>query len=387
MSTWDGEAMRAWIAGVVREVGSRRPGTPGEAQAAERVAEAFRACCDEVRIEPVASRHGSFFGLARLTAAGYAAAFLLTFRWPGAALSLVLLLGAAFLVTGRGRFVLDPLFARTRTQNVIGTLRPRSAPRRLLLVSGHHDSPILMPLWRRKRAIPLLYRGSLAGFFAQGLFALSTLAGAPAAVRVPLGGLALAGLVATLVFVRGVLGWRRPCSGANDNLSSLAVVAALGRQLAEQRPQHVEVRLVSFGCEEEGRFGSRDFAARYAPELAGAVLLNMETVGAGELAIIRREWQGMRRYAAGGVDLLASAARRAGLEIPVVDLAFGATDALSFAEEGLAAATLFGRDASGLFALWHVEEDRPENLDPACLERALAVCRAAVAELDADAGL
>ena len=140
---------------------------------------------------------------------------------------------------------------------------------------------------------------------------------------------------------------------------------------------------MSFGCEEEGLFGSRDFAERHAPELEEAVLVNMETVGSGRLAIIRRERQGGRDNHPKAIALAEAAAQHANLEIPVVDLAFGETDALSFARLGLPAVTVYGRDDTDLFSLWHVEEDRPENLDPEALDRALALCRSAVEVTDA----
>jgi len=384
----DGRQMLAWIEKMVAELGPRRPGTAAEAQAAQRIAESLRECCDEVSIEPVASRHGSFFGLLKLATTGHAGAFLLTFIWPGVALFLIGFVIASLVLTARGRRVLDPLFPRTRTQNVVGTIRPRGERRNVLLFSGHHDSPILMPLWRpeRKGYIPAIFRASVAGLAAQTLFSLAVLWHWPMWLLVILALCALLGLAAAVTLAWGVLGWRRPCAGANDNLSSVAVVIALGRLLKEERPKHTEVRLLSFGCEEEGYFGSRDFASRYAPELEGATLINMETVGAGELAIICREQMAGRANDPAAIALLAAAAREAGHNLPLVSLPFGGTDAVSFAEEGLSAVTLFGRDESGMFSLWHVEEDCPKNLEPECLERALAICKKVVDITERDAG-
>jgi hypothetical protein len=302
------------------------------------------------------------------------------------ALAIVLVLGVCFLLTSRGRRVLDPLFARARSQNVIGIVRPTAERRHWILFAGHHDSPILMPLWRpeRKQYIPHIYTGALVGVVSQILFSLVAALGFPSYWLGLFGLIAFLGLLLTAVITWGVLGWWRPCTGANDNLSSVSVVTALGRQLANSPPRHTEVWLVSFGCEEEGLFGSRDFAERYAPELEEAVLVNMETVGSGQLAIIRRERQGGRDNHPKAIALAEAAAQHANLEIPVVDLAFGETDALSFARLGLPAVTVYGRDDTNLFSLWHVEEDRPENLDPEALDRALALCRSVVEVKEAD---
>jgi hypothetical protein len=383
----EGPAMQDWIAAMVRDIGPRRPGTAGEARAAERVAEELRASCDEVRIEPVATRDGIFFGLVWIMLGGYGAAFLLTFVWPGVALALASVLGASFLLNSRGRRVLDPLFPRSRSQNVIGVVRPTGERRRLVLFAGHHDSPVLMPLWRpeRKRWIEHIYRGALIGFSFQVLFSLAAALGFSSFWLGLLGTVAFMGLLLTAVITWGVLGSGRPCAGANDNLSAVAVVTALARHLAGSRPRHTEVWLLSFGCEEAGCHGSRDFAARYAPELEQAVLVNMETVGSGELAIIRRERQSGRNNHPQAIALARSAARHAGLDLPVVDLSFGGTDAMPFTEEDLRAVSIFGRDRTDLFSLWHVEEDRPENLDPEVLERALLVCRSAVEVTEAEA--
>jgi len=383
----EGQAMHDWITAMVRDIGPRRSGTEGEARAAERVEEELRASCDEVRIEPVATRDGIFFGLVWMMLGGYTAAFLLTFIWPGVALALATVLGACFLLNSRGRRVLDPLFSRTRSQNVIGVVRPTEERRRLVLFGGHHDSPVLMPLWRpeRKKWIAHIYRAALVGFAFQILFSLGATLGFSSFWLGLFGGIAFAGLLLTAVITWGVLGSNRPCAGANDNLSAVAVVTALGRHLASSRPRHTEVWLLSFGCEEAGCHGSRDFAARYAPELQQAVLVNMETVGSGQLAIIRRERQSGRNNHPQAIALTEAAARHAGLDLPVVDLAFGGTDAMSFAEEGLPAVSIFGRDDTDLFSLWHIEEDRPENLEPEVLERALRVCRSVVEVTEAAA--
>ncbi len=211
----EGQAMKTWISAMVRDLGPRRPGTPGEARAAERVEEALRESCDEVRIEPVASRDGAFFGLVRIMLGGYAAGFVLTFVLPGVALGLVVVLGLCFLLNGRGHRVLEPLFPRTRSQNVIGIVRPSAERRRRLLFAGHHDSPILMPLWRpeRKRYLPHLYAAALAGFVGQILFSLVAALGLSSLWSVPLGMIAFAGLVLTAIVTWGVIGWGASVAG------------------------------------------------------------------------------------------------------------------------------------------------------------------------------
>lgn len=289
-----------------------------------------------------------------------------------------------------GSELLDRLFAQRESENVIGTLPATDAPRRLLIVSGHHDSAP-----ENTWFATLGYASFALGLLAALAFAFTLTFNAVQATGFVIGSPTtiaagtLAPWVIAVVLVPGVvygLGFNRgragggTVPGAIDDLSGCGVTIALCRFLVEHRelvPPDTEIRFVSFGSEEAGLRGSRRYVARHHDELhhLDTHVLDLEMIAHPTIGILRSDRNGLVRNDPRIVASAVAAAQRAHVPYEVRSAYLGVgTDAASFSDAGLAATTLMPFDAPRqLVELYHQPTDRPEALDPVALHNALAV--------------
>ena len=277
----------------------------------------------------------------------------------------------------------DRFFRKGQSLNVIGTLRkPGTANvRRLLIVSGHHDSA-----WENTW-IALLGRGlyvtiptifiALITIAAMSIIQITGMVTGDA-------GLVHAGTLGWVLLVYPVLpavifallfntprGRRNggTVPGAADNLSASALAVAMCRFLVEN-PSHIpddtEIRFISFGSEEAGLRGSRRYVERHLDELRrlDVRVLNFETVAHPEISILTSDVNGVKNSPE-MVRSVVAAADRAGVPYKVKPNPTGAggSDAGRFSQAGLKAVTLLPfKVPQQLVAFYHQKRDTPEVL-------------------------
>jgi hypothetical protein len=375
---------REVIEAVVRELASyeRPSASEGERRAAEWLAGRFReAGCREVRVEEERAHGGYWWPLGILNAAAAAAAWL--GRLPAALVG-----GAAAAAVyddvGGGR-----LWFRRRalphrpTWNVVAETGDPDA-RRTVVFLAHHDAAhsglVFHPALPRKgmelfpeqhakagQSIPILY----GVFLGPLLVALHGLLGWRA--------LRAAGLFFSLGATAAManIGASRVVPGANDNLSSVAVLVALAHGLAENPPQGVRVILLSTGSEEGFMEGMQGFARRHCGDLprVSTEFVCLECVGSPHLCVVEGEGMlRMRDYTESSREALARAGAAAGIELRRGLRTVAATDALIALRAGYPTCTLGGVDDTKFPANYHWPSDTPDNLDWASIEAALRVC-------------
>ena len=276
---------------------------------------------------------------------------------------------------------IDPLFKKRQSMNVIGILRKPGTPKvkRLLLISGHHDSAL---------------ENTWIGLLGYGFFITLPILVIGYITMIAKGFLQMAGIItgSDEIVCAGTLGWislifpiipaiivalffnrgRKnggTVPGAADNLSACAIVVAMCRFLVQHTdciPEDTEIRFISFGCEEAGLRGSRRYVARHLDELKrlDARLLNYETVAYSEISILTEDVNGVKNSPE-MVKSVAAAADRAGVPYKVTPypLGGGASDAGSFTKAGLKATTLFPcKFPQQIVAFYHQKLDTPEIL-------------------------
>lgn len=380
---------------VCREVGPGVPGSPQERERAAVIQEELTSHlgAGNVAVEEFSLAPGAFLGALPLSAVCLLVAVLLNLsagRFAGIPSWLTAGVALAFSLLAALTFVLeyllyfefvDPLFPKKRSVNVIGTLRRpgMGEGKRLLIVSGHHDSTWEFT-WIRFLGyglyvtVPTVMIGLLAMLVVTILQLAGAIAGRDALIRAgTLGWVLLAypmvpAIVFGLFFNRG----RRnggTVPGAVDNLSACGLAVALCRFLVRNPtciPADTEIRFVTFGSEEAGLRGSRRYVERHLAELTrlDARVLNIEMAAHPETTITTTDVRGVKN-APEMIESLVAAAERAGVPYRVrpYPTGGGGSDAASFSQAGLKAATLLPfQIPQQIVAFLHQTRDRPEVL-------------------------
>jgi hypothetical protein len=277
--------------------------------------------------------------------------------------------------------LLDPLFRKKQSINVIGALHKPGTQnvKRLLILSGHHDSA-LENTWLRFTGYGFYV---LSGTFFIGLITLVVLS------LIQLAGLAIG---SEAVVRAGTLGWvllvypivpsmiyaffltrgrtdEGIVPGAADNPSASAVAVAMCRFLVRNPhyiPDDTEVRFIFFGSEEAGLRGSRRYVERHLEELKrlDARLLNYETVAHPQISILASDVNGTVKNSPEMVKSVATAAQRAGVPYKMGSAGIGAgSDAAPFSRAGLKATTLLAfKVPQQQIAFYHQKRDSSDVL-------------------------
>jgi len=275
----------------------------------------------------------------------------------------------------------DPCFSKKKSINVIGTLHKPGTinVKRLLIVSGHHDSA---PENTWLRFLGYGFFILLATFFIGYILLLvmsiiqlsGMITGNTDLVRTgTIGWIIMAypilpAIIFSIFFTRkGKNGGIVP--GAADNLSACALSVAMCRFLVKTPgyiPDDTEIRFISFGGEEAGFRGSRRYVKRHLDELKrlDARLLNIETVANPELIILTSDVNGTVKNSPEMVKSIVDAAERAGVPFKVKPATLGtANDSGPFSQAGLKAMTLLAfKIPQQMVAFYHQKWDNLEIL-------------------------
>jgi len=369
---------------VVRELASyeRPSASDGERRAAEWLAGELReAGCRTVRVEEERAHGGYWWPLGLLNAASALAALL------GRRLALpVGALAAAAVyddVSGGRLWFRRRALPHRPTWNVVAESGDPDAARTIVFIAHHdaaHSGLVFHPELSRKgmelmprlheranQSVPIIF----GVFLGPLLLALWGLLGRRRLKR--------AGIFFSLgasAFMADI-GSSDVVPGANDNLSSVAVLVALAHELAERPPQGVRVILLSTGSEESFMEGMQAFGRRHFPRLPreSTEFVCLECVGSPQLCVVEGEGMlRMRTYPESSREALAREGAAAGVELRRGLRTVAATDSLIALNSGYATCTLGGVDETKFPSNYHWPSDTPDNLDWSSVEGALAIC-------------
>ncbi len=372
----------------------RPPCSPGEREAAEWLAERFRAVgLDDVVTEDEPS-WGTFPPTVTTLAALGAASALLTLRghrFLGALGSIKAGLGQFDEVLNGPRIFRRAMRSEKTTVNVVAKAGNPDADH-TLVVLAHHDAaqtgflfdqtairtfhehfPDVIPNIKTQ---PPQWMPAFAGPILGALGAITGRRGlAKAALVLNLG---------TAVAVGDM--WRsQTVPGANDNLTACAVLVALAEMLRES-PRDIRVWLVSAGAEETLQDGIRAFMDRHGPELDRETtsFLCVDTVGSPRLVMLEGEgpaW--MEDYDPALRDTVARVAERDGLKLERGFRARASTDAIIPQRHGYRMANLCSVNDYHNLSNYHLPSDTAENVNYETVAEAAKVAYALASELAA----
>ncbi len=298
-----------------------------------------------------------------------------------------------FLLFRLKRIYISDIFCKKkRTKTVYGIIKPKGEVKHRVIISAHHDSAYEMPLFfKYKRYMGIIQNVGVLGIIILFIESLLKLFNIESLIPEPIHTIVLLIFVVLIIvgFINGMmmkfgLVTNRPVIGASDNLSSVAAILWAGKEIHENPLQSTEVWVVSFGAEEPGLIGSKFFVTKHYDEIKDVLVINLETVGTGEHAVIAKETANAITHSKEVVDLLVKSAKDIGKEISSVAISFGDTDATSFTMRDIKAATLFCKDVDGLFPLWHSPDDNPDNIDNEHIEIAKQIVVQSLRNIDKD---
>lgn len=364
------ETMAGFIGEIASEIGPRPAGSIAEANAAQKIADRLAPFCHDVRVDrffarPGENRAASSALIWLLFGSGLALYF-----YPRAGLPLYFI-ALIVVLLDRGLKV-NPFalfYPRREITNVIARKKCKGERKKLIVLAAHHDSgketAVASPSLRK------FYKPLKKGVIWILLLMLAT-----ATAATLMEGAARLGMI--LLFL---LGWewlffldkltepRKAIVGANDNLSGVALLIAAAEELAATEYENTELRFVSFGGEEVGGLGSKNFIETYRADFTAMKVLVFDSLGRGDLpAAITAELEKSVHHSGEVIDLLKRAGKAVDVDVALAVLETGGSDAVNFTERKLAAGLLSAIPAGAIsIGGWHDKDDVPENLqlDPA----------------------
>jgi acetylornithine deacetylase/succinyl-diaminopimelate desuccinylase-like protein len=372
---------------IVRELASweRPSASAGERRAADWIAERLREFgVDDVRLEEEPAHGGYWWPLGMLSFVSGLAAL------AGGRLVRVVVGSLAALgiwdELGLRRGVWTRHLVRRRTTtNVVGEVGPRDAPVRVVVIAHHdaaHSGAIFNPTmtYAIGRRFPKVIERSRSWPRIMGLVIAGPILVALGRRR--LGGALSFGSAAAFADIAR----SQVVAGANDNLSGVAALVALGGALAQNPPEDVRVILLSAGAEESFEEGSQAFLRRHAAELGDGrtYVIAIDAVGSAHLLLVEGEGM-LQRFGYDPMlkDTIERAANAAGIGIIREHwLSFG-SDALAGIRAGHPSVLVASFDDLKLPANYHWPTDVPDNVVFGTIDRAATVVEGAIRMLPA----
>ncbi len=386
--------------------GPRIAGTEADHKTIRYIEERFKTYNSNVTTEsfPVVGRSLQY--LINFIVWGYFISVLCYLILPPLALGLALLLLLIYyLARFKDNNLLNLIVKKDLSKNVVVIFEPTKVKKKLVIFSGHHDSAFHMPLFEKTQTkIALIQNGALLGIVMlvissiwKTIFFITPVVGIKEIFSYSMGSISVYWfLFPDLIFILAILGLvlafyflfnmvtNTPLIGANDNLSSVSILFALGEYLRDNPPENIEVRLISFGGEEPGLIGSKFYVDNNIDELKDAINVNYETIGIGILGVIAKEKDNNVSHSEKLIHFIQEVAKENGYDLPAKKISYGNTDAGSFSKKGIDAATIYGFGQGDVFTLWHSLEDVVANLDEKTLEDTRKISIKLIEKLNAD---
>lgn len=375
---------------VCKEIGPRPCGTESELKAQEYMAKNLQDYADTVEIEPYDVHPKAFMGwfwicgiLAIVSVVLFNVGLpLVSLILTG--LMLFMILGE-FLVYGQ---VIDFLFPKKTSHNLIATRKASGETKRHIILGGHIDS---VYEWRYTYTggKALLFGGLIYAIVGLGVLAvMSVIAVAQGSLfDAPEGFAKILGYV-SIAFIPGFIGliifvnYKMPVDGANDNLTGVFASASVLKFLSDNdiRFEHTDVSVLSTGGEEAGLRGARAFAKKHKAELSKheTMVIASDTMRDYEhLAIYTKDMSGTVRNHPQASALVKKAGEYAGVTLSYENLYAGASDAAAISKEKIPAAAFAAMDP-GPPRYYHTRLDTADNLVPKTIEKGIEILLEAV---------
>lgn len=366
---------------IIKNFEKRDPGSKGEKQACEYMAETLKKdCgCDRVQIESFKENPGSFFGWIYFTITFALISIPLFFVFP---LASVLLITVGFVIMflqfGLYKKVVDKFFPEKTGHNVTAIKSCTGEVKRRILFNGHPDACWEWPVNYRFGGVAFELHAIICVLGAMYYLALSLYR----VIRYGIGfglidtssKLAIAAY-AGLVFVPFMLGlyklWNknRVVDGANDNLSGCYMGIAILKALQDEgiNFENTEVGVIITGSEEAGLRGSKAWCEAHKGEFddVPTFIYSYDTIHDPKFLMTNyRDLNATVKADKDVSDLFMEAAKELDIHCQkgMVPPLGGATDSAAFAQAGMRATGITGLNHA-LEDYYHTRRDTYDNMN------------------------
>ena len=126
-----------------------------------------------------------------------------------------------------------------------------------------------------------------------------------------------------------------------------------------------DIWFVCVGGSEMDHAGAKSFIANFRRDIRGSFLVNLDSVGAGQLVVLTNEgYDEGKRADRRSIRLLTETASDLDIQLDKIDYGWEETDATCAMRSRVRSLTIMGMDENGLPALSHTDKDVPMNIDP-----------------------
>lgn len=366
---------------IIKNFEKRDPGSKGEKQACEYMAETLKndCGCDRVKIESFKEHPGSFFGWIYFTITFALAAIPLFFIFPLASVILVTV-GFTIMVLQFGMYkeIVDKFFPEKTGTNVTAIKSCKGEVKRRIIFNGHPDACWEWPVNYRFGGVAFEMHSIICVLGATYYLVLSIIklvkfgfGYVPFDISEPIFIASLVGLV----FVPFMLGlyklWDKNTvvDGANDNLSGCYMGIALLKALQDEgiEFENTEVGVIISGSEEAGIRGARAWCNAHKGEFddVPTFIYSYDTIHDPKYLMANyRDLNATVKSDKDVSDLFMEAAEDLGIHClkGMVPPLGGATDSAAFSQGGFRATGITGLNHA-LEDYYHTRRDTYDNMN------------------------
>ena len=378
------------ITHIIKTFEKRDPGSIGEKQACEYMADVLKndCGCENVQVESFKENPRSFFGWIYFTMSFVLLAIVLFFFFPAAS---IVLIGIGFFLVlaqfGVYKKLLDPLFPEKTGHNVTAYKKCTGETKRRIIFNGHPDAAWEWPVNYALGGVGFEGHAVICVLGAIFYLVLSViyiiqngLGFGVADTSDPVVKAALWGLlfVPFMIGLYWMVNYKRPVDGANDNLSGCYMGIAILKALKDEgiELENTEIGVVLTGSEEAGLRGSKAWCEAHKDEFndVPTFFYSYDTIYDPKYLMVNyRDLNGTVKVDKDVSDLFMEAANELGIHCSkgMVPPLGGATDSAAFAQAGLRATGITGLNHK-LESYYHTRRDTYDNMN----EKGLADCYA-----------
>lgn len=360
----------------------RDPGSKGEHQACEYMAEVLKKdCgCDRADVESFKENPGSFFGWIYFTITFVLLSIPLFFVFPLASILLILAgLFIVFMQFGLYKKLIDRCFPEKTGHNVTAVKKCTGEVKRRIFFNGHPDAAWEWPVNYKLGGVGFEGHAVLCGIGAIYYLVLSIISmvqtGGVSFGMIDTGSLLFKLALGGLVFVPFLVGlywmWNknRIVDGANDNLSGCYMGIAILKALQDEgiEFENTEIGVILSGSEEAGLRGAKAWCEQHKGEFddVPTFIFSYDTIHDPKYLMTNyRDLNGTVKADKDVSDLFMEAAQEVGIPckkgwVPPLG---GATDSAAFAQAGFRATGVTGLNHK-LEDYYHTRRDTYDNMN------------------------